>query len=227
MHIKNPKPLTVNNESFDNIINTDWGLKLKTIRKALLASAALTALLAGCATNEQGQLVIDPNKVNDVIASALAPSPPAPMVVEEAYQPMPTDVYVANVVDHDVFISGGDTYIWVVGPNGARHRQFYAHGDHRADVFHRREELHRVMANHEGRLPDHPIGADHRMGGDHHIGESRQGGGHPQMGHPGEPAPAVAGRGQPTPGPMPVAHAVAPGKPAPAARPAPKDPKKS
>lgn len=201
-------------------------MKLKTIRNALLASAALATFLAGCATNEQGQLVIDPNKVNGVIAIALAPSPP-PVVVEEVYQPLPTDVYVANVVDRDVFISGGDTYIWVVGPNGARHRQFYAHGDHRADVFHRRDDLHRVMANHEGRLPDHAIGGDHRMGGDHRIGENRQNGGHPQMGRPGEPAQAAAGRGQPGPGPMPVAHAAPAGKPAQAAKPAPKDPKKS
>jgi hypothetical protein len=189
-------------------------LKLKTITSALLASAVCATLLAGCATNEQGQLVIDPNKVNSVIATALAPSPP--VVVEEAYQPLPTDVYVANVVERDVFVSGGDTYIWVAGPNGVRHRQFYAHGDHRADIFHRRDELHRVMANHDGRLPDHPVGGDHRVDG------------HSPMGHPGEPAPAVAGHGQqPRPGAMPVAHAMAPGKPAPAARPSSKDPKKS
>jgi hypothetical protein len=195
-------------------------LKLKTITSALLASAVCATLLAGCATNEQGQLVIDPNKVNSVIATALAPSPP--VVVEEAYQPLPTDVYVANVVERDVFVSGGDTYIWVAGPNGVRHRQFYAHGDHRADIVHRRDELHRVMANHEGRLPDHPVGGDHRVGGDHQFG------GHPPMGHPGEPTPAVAGRApQPRPAPMPVAHAAISGKPAPAAKPASKDPKKS
>lgn len=165
--------------------------------------------------------MIDPSKVNIVLAPAVAPPPP--VVVEEAYQPMPTDIYVANVVDRDVFISGGNTYIWVVGPNGVRRRQFYAHGDHRADIFHRREELHRVMANHGGHLPDHPIGADHRVGGDRRIGEDHQPGGRPQTGHPGEPAPAVAGRGQPGP----VVHAAAPARPAPAAKPASKDPKKS
>ncbi len=69
---------------------------------------------------------------------------------------MPTDVYVANVAERDVFISGGNTYFWVVGHDGVRHRHFYAHGDHRADVFHRREELHRVMAN-QASLPDHAI----------------------------------------------------------------------
>lgn len=192
-------------------------MNLKTLSKALFASLACASFLAGCATNEQGQLVIDPNRVNAAIAGALAPPPP-PVVVEEAYQPMPTDVYIANVAERDVFISGGDTYIWVVGPDGARHRHFYAHGDHRADVFHRREELHRVMANHDGHLPDHAIA------------------GHPQMGGPGlhggpeghrGPAPAMAGHGEPRPGAMtPVAHNAAPSRTAPAAKPS-KDPKKS
>jgi hypothetical protein len=106
--------------------------------------------------NDQGQQA----KVNAVIGALNPPPPPPPpplMVVEEAYQPMPTDVYVSTVVDADVVIVGGNTYIWVVGPDGARHRRFYAHGDHREDVFHRRDDLHRVMMNHDGHLPDHAI----------------------------------------------------------------------
>jgi hypothetical protein len=63
-------------------------------------------------------------------------------VVDEVYQPMPNDIYISTVVDHDVVFIGGNTYIWVVGPDGARHRQFYTHGDHREDVFRRRDELH-------------------------------------------------------------------------------------
>jgi hypothetical protein len=179
---------------------------------ALLASAACATFLAGCATNEQGQLVIDPNKVNEVIATALTPPPPAPVIVEPAYEPLPTDVYVANVVDRDVVIVGGDTYIWAVGPDGIRHRQFYAHGDHRADVLHRREELHRVMASHDGHLPGHPVGGEH------------PGGGRGPAGHPGGPGPAMAAHGQP---PRPDMHAAGPARPAPAPKPASKDTKKS
>lgn len=170
---------------------------MKTSFRISLASIACAAVVAGCATNEQGQLVVDPNRVNAVLASALAPPPP-PVVVEEVYQPMPNDVYISGVVDHDVVFVGGETYIWVVGPDGVRHRRFYAHGDHRADVFHRRDELHRVMVNHGGHLPDHAIAA------------------HAPMGHPGAQNAM-----------MPVAHAAVPAKAAPAGKPAPKDPKKS
>ncbi|WP_236591564.1 hypothetical protein [Paraburkholderia metrosideri] len=186
---------------------------MKTLSKALLASVACASVLAGCATNGQGQLVVDP-RVNATITTALMPAPAPAVVVEEAYQPVPTDIYVANVAERDVFISGGNTYFWVVGPDGVRHRHFYARGDHRADVFHRRDELHRVMANHQGHLPDHAIA------------------GHPQMAGPGAhggPAPSMAAHGQPRPGAapmMPVAHAAPPARPAPAARPS-KDPKKS
>jgi hypothetical protein len=172
-----------------------------TIRlRIALASIAGAAVVAGCATNDQGQLVFDPNKVNEAVASALAPPPPPPpVVVEEA--PMPSDVYISGVADHDVVFIGGDTYIWVVGPDGVRHRRFYAHGDHRADVFHRREELHRVMANHGGRLPDHAIVA------------------HGPTGHPGVPNRLAT---SPQIHTMPAARATAPGKPAPAGKPAPK-----
>jgi hypothetical protein len=174
---------------------------LKTTIRISLASIACAAVVAGCATNEQGQLVVDPNKVNEVLAGALSPPPPPPpVVVEEAYQPMPNDIYISGVVDHDVVFVGGETYIWVVGPDGLRHRQFYAHGDHRADVFRRRDELHRVMANHGGHLPDHAIVA------------------HGPAGHS---APGAQNHG------MPVAHAAVPSKPVSAGKPAAKDQKKS
>jgi hypothetical protein len=171
---------------------------------------ACAALITGCATNDQGQLVIDPNKVNEVLAGALAPPPPPPVVVEEAYQPMPNDIYVSAVADQDVVFIGGETYIWVVGPDGIRRRRFYAHGDHRADVFHRRDELHRVMVNHAGHLPDHAIAA------------------HGPMGHPGEPGhPGATAQNHGAPGAMPVAHAAVPSKPVPAGKPAANDTKKS
>jgi hypothetical protein len=165
---------------------------------------ACTALVTGCVTNDQGQLVVDPNQVNAVVAAfnPPPPPPPAPVIVEEAYQPMPNDVYISAVADRDVVIYGGDTYIWVVGPDGLRHRRFYAHGDHRADVFHRRDELHRVMVSHGGRLPDHAIAA------------------HGPIDHPGMP-------GHPMPGAAPGPRVAAQAKPAPAAKPASKDVKKS
>jgi hypothetical protein len=176
---------------------------LRPIANNLLAVVLSATFLAGCATNEQGQLVIDPNKVNQVLAGALTPPPPPPpVVVEEAYEQMPSDVYITTVVDRDVVIVGGNTYIWVVGPDGGRHRQFYAHGDHRQDVFHRRDELHRVMASHGGHLPDHAIAA------------------HSEMQHAGSPA-----SGTQKPGVMPVVHAASPAKSAPKL--ASKDTKKS
>jgi hypothetical protein len=146
-------------------------MKLKNITNVLLASAACASFLAGCVTSGQGQLVSAPNRATQVTVTA--------------YQPLPTDVYVANVVDRDVVFVGGDTYIWVVGRDGVRHRQFYAHGDHRTEVFHRREELHRVMASHGGHLPEYPVGGEH------------PGGAHPPLGRPAAPGPAMAAHGQP------------------------------
>jgi hypothetical protein len=193
---------------------------LKSTLRISLASIACAAFLAGCATNEQGQLVVDPNKMNEILAGALSPPPPPPpVVVEEGYEPMPNDIYVSNVVDRDVVFLGGDTYIWVVGPDGARHRRFYAHGDHREDVFHRRDELHRVIANHGGHLPAHAIAAhesfDH-AGGPVHPGAIAQN--HPTPGGPALAHAAVQNR--PTP-------AAIQNRPAPAAKPAAKEVKKS
>jgi hypothetical protein len=181
---------------------------LKTTLRISLASIACATFLAGCATNEQGQLVVDPNKVNEILAAAVAPPPPPPppVVVEEAYQPTPDDIYVSTVVDGDVVFVGGNTYIWVVGPDGVRHRHFYAHGDHREDVFHRRDALHKVMMSHGGHLPDHAIAAHGPV--DH-------------SGGPGRPGAIAQNH------PMRVAHAAAQSKPAPAAKSVPKDVKKS
>jgi hypothetical protein len=174
---------------------------LKPILKITFVSAACAAFVTGCVTNDQGQLVVDPNQVNAVVAALSPPPPPPPpatLIVEEAYQPMPNDVYISAVADRDVVIFGGDTYIWVVGPDGLRHRHFYAHGDHRADVLHRRDELHHVMMSHGGHLPDHAIAAR----------------------GPGIP-------GHPVLGAAPAPHVAAQAKPAPAAKPVSKDVKKS
>lgn len=136
----------------------------RIIKASCVALAASITVLAGCATNEQGVVVFDPAKANALITAAITPTPPAPPVIVEApviaYAPVPTDLYVANVVDTtDVIFVSGNTYVWVVGPDGHRVRHFYAHGDHRDEVFHRRDDLHRVMEQHGGHLPDHRIEA--------------------------------------------------------------------
>ena len=184
----------------------------KSILGIQLAGLACAVMLTGCATNEQGQLVVDPDKFNAVIVAAVTPTPQpvivAAPVVEEAYVPAPTDIYIAAATDHDVVFVGGDTYIWMVDADGHRHRHFYGHGDRRQDVFHRRDDLHSVMARHDGHLPDHPVG------------------GHALAERPGVNHPPVAGQVHPGPGGAPVNRAVVASKPA--AKPAPsKDTKKS
>jgi hypothetical protein len=253
--LKNTEPRPLTKRRSDKKQSDRLGLNLKAISRVLLGSVACATLLAGCVTSGQGQLAVGPNRVGVAVAAT------PPVVVEGAYQPLPTDVYVAAAVDRDIFVAGGDTYIWVRGPDGIRRRHLYAHGDHRAEIFHRREELHRVMASHQGHLPDHAIAGHPQMGrpemphgemargemgrpemghgGMGHPEMGHPGMGHPEMGHPemgrpemGRPggpaqAPGMAGHAQPRPGSMPVAHASVPGKPAPAARPAPKDRQKS
>ena len=209
---------------------------MKGIKVLGVSAVVFAAALSGCATNDQGALVIDPNKVNEIISNALTPQQPqpvavvapAPVVVEEEYAPVPTDAYVAMAADRDVVIVGGDTYVWVVGSNGRRERHFYAHGDRRDDVFRRREELHTVMAHHDGHLPDHAIGGGH--GPEMAHGGPLAHGAPPAPGQVGAHGAAMAG-GQPqahVAGTVQPNHPMAAAKPAPApAKPATKDPKKT
>jgi hypothetical protein len=111
-----------------------------------LASAALFAALQ--VAPAQAQIVVQPSVVVSVPGVVIA----TPFV---AYAPNPFDVYITNAQPADVLYVHGDTFIWSVDGNGRRYQQFYAHGDHRADVFSRRDELHRVMARNGGRLPSH------------------------------------------------------------------------
>lgn len=181
----------------------------------LLASIACVASLAGCVTSPVAH---GPNNVNVVAAGAAPPLPPPPPVVE-VYQPMPFDVTISAVLDRDVVFVHGDTFIWFVGPDGRRHRQFYAHGDHRADVFHRRDELRTVMAHHGGHLPDHPIGGHGpvtRVGGPLAAPQKHAMPGHPRVAH----APSAARPAHP-------AFAAKPARAEAAAKPADKDRNKS
>lgn len=111
-----------------------------------LASVALFAAMQ--MSSAQAQIVIQPNVVIAVPGVVVA----LPFV---AYVPNPYDVYITNAQPADVVYIHGDTFIWSIDGNGRRYQKFYAHGDRRAEVFSRQEELHRVMARNNGHLPSH------------------------------------------------------------------------
>jgi hypothetical protein len=91
---------------------------------------------------------------------AAAPMPMYAQPAPEPYPPMPDDMYLATVVDSDVVLIGGDTYVWYVGSDGMRHRRFYAHGDRRQNIFRRRAELHNTMMHNGGRPGDARMGQE-------------------------------------------------------------------
>lgn len=187
-----------------------------------IAALACSASFSGCVTNDQGTVVIDPRVSSAIIADLTAPANPpvvqAVPVYEEAYVPGPYDRYIVGVSDENVVVINGSTYIWVTGPDGKRSRHFYAHGDRREDVFHRRDNLHTVMTEHGGALPNHRIEA-HMYTPPAHAGGQALAANNPGAGqaggHGGSPMMHQAGQ-----------------HPAPANRPAPKkeekkEPKKS
>ncbi|MEM5339284.1 hypothetical protein [Paraburkholderia azotifigens] len=126
------------------------------------AAVAAFAALAGCVTSEQ-QIAAAPARPRPAVVAVQPPPPPAVVVRAPAPAPQPvyvaapSDVYIAGVVDRDVVFVGGNTYLWVVGPDGKRHRHFYARGDRRAEVFRRREHLRVEMARHGGHPPVHAM----------------------------------------------------------------------
>lgn len=137
---------------------------LNTMKLATsFAAVAAFAALAGCVTSEQ-QIAAAPTRPRPAVV-AVQPPPPPPAVIVRApapapqpvYVAAPSDVYIAGVVDRDVVFVGGSTYLWVVGPDGRRHRHFYARGDRRAEVFRRREHLRVEMARHHGHPPVHAM----------------------------------------------------------------------
>lgn len=124
-----------------------------------VAVVAFSISLAGCVTTpRRTQVVVHaPQPAPATVVVAPPPGPPvvvAQPVVRETYAPARYDVYIAAATDRDVMYVNGSTYIWFTGSDGRRHRQFYAHGDHRRDVFRRRAHLHDVMTHHNGRLPE-------------------------------------------------------------------------
>lgn len=146
-----------NNHIREPYLNT---MKLATGLAAMTALAALTAL-AGCVTSER-QISTASVTPRPAVVAVQAPPPvvvvPAPAPVRQpVYVSAPGDVYIAGVMDRDVVFVGGDTYLWVAGPDGRRHRHFYAHGDRRAEVFRRREHLRAEMARRGGYAPNHAV----------------------------------------------------------------------
>jgi hypothetical protein len=122
--------------------------------KLLLASAMGLCSCLGFAGSAQAQIIFRPPVVVLPQPVIVAPQPvyiaPGPSV---EYVATPFDPFIVNVAPADVVFFNGDTYIWAVDDHGHRYRRFYAHGDHRAEVFHRRDELHHVMERNGGRLP--------------------------------------------------------------------------
>ncbi|MGF6440572.1 hypothetical protein [Paraburkholderia youngii] len=120
-----------------------------------LVFTTVCAALSGCI--ESAQVRSGPVRATAVVVQ------PRPVVVpvavaEPVYVAAPHDVYISAALDSDVVYVGGFTYIWYVGQDGRRYRHLYGRGDLRGQVFHRRDELHVVMAHHGGHLPPPPTG---------------------------------------------------------------------
>ncbi|WP_179401594.1 hypothetical protein [Burkholderia guangdongensis] len=157
-----------------------------TARRLAARTAALAALmsLGACVQVPCGDPSCYPGAGPMPMYAQPTPVPYAPYT---PYAPAPDDMYLATVVDTDVVLIGGDTYIWFVGSDGARHRRFYAHGDRRQDVFRRRDELHNTMMRNGGRPPG--------PSGDARGPQERGGYGGPGM--PGQPNQRYGGPGMP------------------------------
>ena len=143
---------------------------MKSSRFILSVTSTLVfAALGLAATQAQaGGIFIQPEIVIGVPGVVVAQP-----VVE--YAPNPFDVYITNVGPADVVYLHGDTFIWGIDGNGRRYQRFYAHGDRRADVFRRRDELHRVMARNGGHLPNHEMARhEGENGRDQHHEQDRR-----------------------------------------------------
>lgn len=151
-------PAVIKPTVYGNLI-TEHRLKYNNLA-ILVTGLACAATLAACTSTPPAQAARGP-RVNVVATATVAPPPPPPVVVEPAYVPAPNDIYIAAVVDRDVVFVDGSTYVWYLGIDGRRHRHFYARGDHRQEIFHRRDTLRVVMAHHGGHLPSRPTGHSH------------------------------------------------------------------
>jgi hypothetical protein len=179
---------------------------MKNIVRVVCVAVAVIALNA-CATNDQGQAVIDTNQVNIVIGKLLTPSPAngddnsdnSGDSSDKNFKSDTNDKYVAVASDQDVEVSGGNTYVWAADANGQRHRVLYGNGDQRAQLLARRTQLQREAARDGGTLPAH-------------TGVARNGGtGTQSMAQNGKPSNASAARTHGGVAPV-VANATVPAK---------------
>lgn len=129
---------------------------LKNTRLAASFIGGTIALsLSGCVTSGPPQSNVRPVAYPQR-STAVVAVPPAhgvvtarPVVVEEVV-PESSDLYIRAAANADIVFVGGSTYIWAVGPDGHRHRHFYARGDRRQEVFHRRDNLRSVVSHRNG-----------------------------------------------------------------------------
>jgi hypothetical protein len=129
---------------------------------------ALASMISGCMTNEQGQTVLDPDKVNVFVSTVLSPGQQAKDdgdadADDQGYAPAANDQAVASAQPSDVVVQNGDTYVMATDASGHRRRVFYGHGDMRAQVVTRHALLQQVIVHNGGALPSHAIAATHTV----------------------------------------------------------------
>ena len=128
----------------------------------------LALLLGGCMTNDQGQTVMDPDKVSKFVSAVLTPPPPAKgddgaNPDDQGYAPAPNDQAVADATQSDIVVQNGNTYVMATDAAGHRRAVFYGHGDVRAQVIARHEQLRQVMADNGNKLPTRAIPASRTL----------------------------------------------------------------
>jgi hypothetical protein len=143
-------------------------MKILTLTLRLCSLIGLTTLFGMIAPAQAGVSVVVAPPAVVIGAPAVVVAPPPPAV---AYAPAPFDVYITTAAPADIVFFHGDTFVWAVDANGHRYRRFYAHGDHRQELFHRRDELHRIAARNGGHLPDHHAEVRHE---EHREAEHRE-----------------------------------------------------
>lgn len=151
-----------------SLTHTKWATSIAGITTAFC--------LSGCVTTSPRPVAVQPApqpaRGSVVVSNPPASRPPVavrPVVVEQVL-PEPNDVYISAAANSDVVFVGGDTYIWVTGPDGRRQRHFYAHGDRRLEVFHRRANLRSVAPP----RPGHPAMRDARHEYAHHTDDAHR-----------------------------------------------------
>jgi hypothetical protein len=133
-----------------------------------VSGLAVASMISGCMTNEQGQTVLDPDKVNVFVSAVLTPGQQAKDSEDtdadtQGYAPAANDQAVANAQPADVVVQNGNTYLMAPDASGHRRPVFYGHGDMRAQVMTRHAQLQQVIAHNGGALPNHAIPATHTV----------------------------------------------------------------